>query len=53
MRVKPEIAAVIVLAAVGSALAVGVLFGVVATKATAPAPERAPACPCTPSTINT
>lgn len=52
MRVKPEIAAVIILAAVGSALTVGVLFGVAVTKVTAaePAPTR---CPCLPDTINT
>ena len=53
MRVKTELAAVILLAAVGASLAAGLLLGVVATKATAPAPERAPACPCTPSTITT
>lgn len=52
MRVKPEIAAVIVLAAVGVALASGLLLGVAMTKATT-APERAPACTCTPETTHT
>lgn len=52
MRVKTEIAAVVVLAAVGTALAVGLLFGVAVTKATAADPEPI-CCPCTPSTINT
>ena len=52
MRMRTEIAAVIVLAAVGTALAVGLLFGVAVTRATAadPAPIH---CPCPRETINT
>lgn len=53
MRVKPEFAAVAILATFGVALAVGLMLGVVATKATAPAVKRIPACPCAPSMINT
>lgn len=52
MRVKTEIAAVVVLGAVGVALAAGLLLGVAMTKATT-APERAPACTFTPETIRT
>lgn len=51
MGVKTEIAAVVVLAAVGTALAVGLMLGVIATKAAAP--ERIPACNCQPATMNT
>lgn len=52
MRVKTELAAAVVLAAVGVALAVGLLAGVVVTKATAadPAPIN---CPCPRGTANT
>lgn len=52
MRVKTSHAAAIVLAAVGVALAAGLLAGVAVTKATAadPAPMH---CPCPRTTINT
>lgn len=52
MRVKTELAAVVVLAAVGVALAAGLLAGVAVTKASAadPAPIH---FPCPRSTIST
>lgn len=51
MRVKTELAAAVVLAAVGVALAVGLLAGVVVTKAAAdPAPIN---CPCPRGTTST
>lgn len=53
MRVKTEIAAVVLLAAIGVSLAVGLMLGAAVTTATASTPERVPACPCTPSTIST
>lgn len=53
MRMKTSLAAVVLLAAVGVALAFGLLAGVAVTRATTPAPERAPACPCAPETIRT
>ena len=52
MRVKTSHAAAIILAAVGVALASGLLAGVAATKA--PAADPAPMhCPCPRTTINT
>ena len=52
MRVKTELAAAIILGAVGVALATGLLAGVAVAKATAadPAPIH---CPCPRTTINT
>lgn len=52
MRVKTELAAVVVLAAVGVALAVGLLAGVTVTKASAADPPPIN-CPCPRNTINT
>lgn len=52
MRVKTELAAVVVLAAVGVALAVGLLAGVTVAKATAADPPPIN-CPCPRNTINT
>lgn len=53
MRVKPELAAAVLFAAVGVSLAVGALAGVAITQRATPAPERAPACLCAPETIRT
>lgn len=52
MRVKPELAAVAILVSFGVALAVGLLAGVVVTKATAADPPPIN-CPCPRNTINT
>ena len=52
MRVKTELAAAVVLAAVGVALAVGLLAGVVVTKATA-ADTPTIHCPCPRGTTST
>ena len=52
MRVKTELAAVVVLAAVGVALAVGLLAGVTVTKASAAEPPPIH-CPCPRETITT
>ena len=62
MRLKTEIAAVVVLSAIGIALAVGTLAGLALARITGhngtPAAHQAPAplperCPCTPPTITT
>ena len=52
MRVKTELAAAVVLAAVGVALAVGLLAGVAVTKSTAADPPPIH-CPCPRETITT
>lgn len=51
MRVKPEIAAVTLFACVGVSLAIGLLVGVAATRATTR--ERTPSCNCPATTITT
>ena len=52
MRVKTELAAAVLLAVVGVALAVGLLTGVAVTKATAAEPPTIH-CPCPRTTITT
>lgn len=52
MRMKTSLAAVVLPAAVGVSIAIGLLVGVVATRATTPTPERIPSCLCIPETIS-